>query len=134
PHCSQEQQRPQRDSGLQSHSGLALRGRARLAVPFMHCGPAFSERRLSMTTRSWLGNLLTTVLARLTRRDTAGARPQVSWNGRPLGAAPEGALSPDSPAPDPDYGTLCLPVTPARPERTSCVEPPGGAGAGPVAS
>jgi hypothetical protein len=86
-----------------------------------------------MTTRSWLGNLLTTVLARFTRRDTAGARPQASWNGRPLVAAPEGTLSADSPAPDPDYGTLCLPVPSARSERTRCVEPPGGAGAGPGA-
>ncbi len=36
-----------------------------------------------MTIRSWLRNLLTTALARLTRRDPSAARPPVSWNGRP---------------------------------------------------
>jgi len=87
-----------------------------------------------MTTRSWLRNLLTTVLARLTRRDTSGARPQLGWDGRPPVAAPEGTLSPDSPAPAPDYGTLRLAVPPARSERTCCVEAPGSAGAGQVAT
>jgi hypothetical protein len=67
-----------------------------------------------MTIRSWLRNLLTTVLARLTRRDTSGALPQLGWNGRPLVGAPEGGLSPDGPAPAPDYSTLILSVPPAR--------------------
>jgi hypothetical protein len=71
-----------------------------------------------MTIGSWLRNLLTTVLARLTRRDTSGARPQVGWNGRPLAGATEGGLSPDWPAPAPDYSTLTLFVPPDASEPT----------------
>jgi hypothetical protein len=77
---------------------------------------------------------LTTVLARLTRRDPSGARPQVGWNGRPLVAASEGRLSPDSPAPEAGYSTLPLSGPPARSERARGVEAPRSAGAGEVAT
>jgi hypothetical protein len=49
---------------------------------------------------------LTTVLARLTRRDPSGPPLQVGWNGHPLVGAPEGVRSPDQPAPPPTYSTL----------------------------
>jgi hypothetical protein len=77
---------------------------------------------------------LMTVLARLTNRDTSGARPQVGWNGRPLVAATEGKLSLDSPAPATGYSTLCSFVPPDRSERTRGIEAPGSAGAGEVAT
>ena len=87
-----------------------------------------------MTTRSWLRNLLTTVLARLTRRDPSGARPQVGWDGRPLVAAPEGTLCLDSPEPALGYSTLSLPVLTHRSEPTCSVEPHVDAEAGQVAT
>src|SRR5262249_12304296 len=93
----------------------------------------FSGRRLSMTTRSWLRNLLTTVLARLTRRDPSGARPQVGWDGRPL-VATEGTRSPDAAASAAGYSTMPIPGPPARSERTRSVEAPGGAVAGQAAT
>ena len=49
---------------------------------------------------------LTTVLARLMRRDTAGPPLRVGWNGRPLVDAPDGMRSPDQPAPATAYSTL----------------------------
>ena len=87
-----------------------------------------------MTTRSWLRNLLTTVLARLTRRDPSSARPKLGWNGRPRVAAPEGTLSPDSPKPALRHSTLSLSELTHRSEPTCSVEPRGDAGAGQVAT
>jgi hypothetical protein len=49
---------------------------------------------------------LTTVLARLTRRDTPGPPLRLGWNGRPLADAPEGLRWPDQPAPPTATSTL----------------------------
>jgi hypothetical protein len=51
---------------------------------------------------SWL----TILLARLTRRHPSGPPAPVGWNGRPLGAAPQGVPSPDQAEPAADYSTL----------------------------
>src|SRR5262245_27161667 len=49
---------------------------------------------------------LTTVLARLTRRDPSGPPPRVGWNGRPLLDTAEGMRNPDQRAPPTAFGTL----------------------------
>jgi len=49
---------------------------------------------------------LTTVLARLRRRDPSGPSPRVGWNGRPLADTTEGMRRPDQPAPPTAFGTL----------------------------
>ena len=53
--------------------------------------------------------LLTTFLARLTRRGPAGPPPRRGWNGRPWTQAAPGAPSPGQPDPAAEYRTLtCL--------------------------
>jgi hypothetical protein len=61
---------------------------------------------------------LTTVLARLTRRDTSGPPLRVGWNGHPLVDAPEGMRSPDRPAPPTTYSTLYAAAPPDGSEPT----------------
>ena len=64
---------------------------------------------------------LTTVLARLTTRDTSGPPLRVGWNRHPLVDAPEGVRNPDQPAPPTAYSTLIVVVPPdgSEPTRTS---------------
>src|SRR5262245_28913558 len=49
--------------------------RARLAVPFMRCGSAFTDRRLPVTTRSWIRKLFASRTHRTIRK--APARRQL---------------------------------------------------------
>jgi len=73
-----------------------------------------------MITRSWLRNLLTTVLTRLTRRDTSTARPQLGWNGRPLAGD---KLSRDRMTPDSPFCTL-IAYRPQDGAERACAETP----------
>jgi hypothetical protein len=75
-----------------------------------------------MTTRSWIRRLLTTVLARLTRRDTSTVRPQLGWNGRPL-VGTQDNLSSGSMPPATDCSTLIAYLLQDGGER-ACAETP----------
>jgi len=55
---------------------------------------------------------LTTVLARLMRRDPSGPPPRVGWDGRPLLDTAEGMRRPGQPAPPTAFGTLEFLVPP----------------------
>ena len=61
---------------------------------------------------------LTVILARLTRRSPAGPPVPGGWNGRPLGAAPQGVLCPDQAEPAADDSTLNRGVPRDRPRPT----------------